>query len=721
MRPFRGIVLLLALILPLRGQWAYPPTPKGAAADTYFGRTYPDPYRWLEDLQAQDTQAWFHAQSGLAEQVLAGIPGRDALVREWTSLDQRRPAYCTGTVERHGRLFYRKAQGGEPVGKLYCRQGWSGPERLLFDPAAYQAGVVTAMDCFIPSPDGSRVALGLTAGGCDYGEVRVLDVASGALLPDRVGPTLGPAGWTPDGRSFFYDAGRTADLHSPDFELDRGTRLHRLGTDPAADPDVFSAARDPGLGIDRREFATAYVDDDLPGQVVGELDTVQKEHRVYLAPLAGLAKGRLDWRPLCGHDDRLVQDLVFQGGQAYAITYAGAPDFKVVRTSLAHPDWSRAETVIPEQAAPIRSLVRCRHYLFAVCSDGLTASILRYDFRTGALVRLTPPCCGTVKLSCPDSGQDLCLATLTTWTRPPRHYLLDAGRGRFDACALDPEASGLGLDRLEVEEVQVPGRDGARIPLSIVHLRDLPRDGSHSCILEGYGAYGTCLVPAYSVVRSVALRGVVLAFAHVRGGSEKGQTWYQGGLKETKPNTWKDFIDCAEYLVQRGYTRPEHLAGTGSSAGGILISRAITERPDLFAAAVCNVGCANAMRLEFSPNGPVNVPEFGTVRDERECRSLYEMDGLQHVRDGVKYPAVLGVGGWNDSRVPAWQPGKFVAALQDASASGRPALMLTDFGGGHQAADKRAAFQDYASQYAFLLWQTGHPDFQSGTAAVAKF
>jgi prolyl oligopeptidase len=221
-----------------------------------------------------------------------------------------------------------------------------------------------------------------------------------------------------------------------------------------------------------------------------------------------------------------------------------------------------------------------------------------------------------------------------------------------------------GFENLVSEEVEVPGHDARMIPLSIMHLEGIPMDGSSNCILDGYGAYGISATPCFSILHSVANRGVVLAFAHPRGGSEKGEAWYNAGFKTTKPNTWKDFISWAEYLVKKGYTSPEKLAGTGTSAGGILISRAITERPDLFAAAVCNVGCANAMRMEFTPNGPGNTPEFGTVKDQVECAALFEMDGVQHVEKDVKYPAVLGVGGWNDPRVAPWEPGKFVAALQ---------------------------------------------------------
>jgi len=303
---------------------------------------------------------------------------------------------------------------------------------------------------------------------------------------------------------------------------------------------------------------------------------------------------------------------------------------------------------------------------------------------------------------------------LTSWTQPVTLYDYAPGSGATAKSVFNADVSYPGFADLVAEEVEVPSHDGTLVPLSIIHRRDLVKDGSSPCILEGYGAYGmNPYSPACSVMKNdVALHGVVLGFAHVRGGGEKGEAWYRAGWKTTKPNTWKDFIACGEYLVKQGYTSSARLAGTGTSAGGVLISRAVTERPDLFAAAVCNVGCANAMRMEFTPNGPVNVPEFGTVQDEQECKALFEMDGVQHVKTGVAYPAVLGVGGWNDPRVTAWEPGKFVASLQAASTSGKPVLMKVNYDNGHFTEEKTVTFRNFAGQYSFMLWQTGHPEFQ---------
>jgi prolyl oligopeptidase len=714
MKPLVALLLPLVLAVPGRAQWQYPPTRTVDASDTYFGRTYQDPYRWLEDLKAPEVGDWFRTQGRFTDDLLAKIPGRAALVREWAALDKLKPAKYSCLSLENGRIFYKKTRGGENVGQLYFRQGWTGTEQPLFDPASYKAGVATTIGDALPSMDGRYVALALTANGAEFGDIRILDVARRTLLPECIQASYGPSGWAPDSRSFFYDAGKVADLKSLDVELDRKTLVHRLGTPVSADIDIFSDQSNPELGIAPRQMPSAWFDPALPGYLLGSVTTVQNEMCVFRAPLAQLAGGKLAWEPLCRTSDNLVRGLVFHQGQAYAVTHARAANYRVVRTRALQPDWEHAETVIPEGPCPIQYIASSRDFLFVVSSNGVVGSILKYEFATGKSTRLELPGIptGTLDIDCPDLHSNRCVLSVTSWIQPTTLYDLDADKDTFTKSCFNSDVCYPGFERLVTEEVEVPSHDGTQVPLSIIHLKGLPLDGNHSCILDGYGAYGTSCTPCFNVMRSLALRGVVLAYAHPRGGSEKGEAWYKGGFKTTKPNTWKDFIACAQYLVAQGYTRPQRLAGMGTSAGGILISRAVTERPDLFAAAVCNVGCANAMRSEFSPNGPVNIPEFGTVKDPVECQALYEMDGLQHVQPGVCYPAIMGVAGWNDPRVPAWEPGKFVAALQKASGSGKPVLMKVNFDNGHFTEDKTVTFTNFAGQFAFLLWQTGHPEFQ---------
>jgi prolyl oligopeptidase len=293
-----------------------------------------------------------------------------------------------------------------------------------------------------------------------------------------------------------------------------------------------------------------------------------------------------------------------------------------------------------------------------VYTNGIVGRVVKLDLDTGKSSELKLPGSGTVSVNCVDRHSNRCIVFVTSWIEPTTLWDYDADKNTFAKSIFNTDVHYPSFENLVTEELEVPGHDGTMIPLSIIHRKDLKLDGSSPAILQGYGAYGISYTPTFNVRHSIALHGVVFAYAHVRGGSEKGEAWYRAGYKTTKPNTWKDFISCAEYLVKKGYTSASKLGGTGTSAGGILITRAITTRPDLFGAAVVNVGCANAMRLEFSPNGPVNTPEFGTVSDPVEAQALYEMDGLQHVEAGVKYPAVLGVGGWNDPSRPRRQGGR---------------------------------------------------------------
>ena len=207
-------------------------------------------------------------------------------------------------------------------------------------------------------------------------------------------------------------------------------------------------------------------------------------------------------------------------------------------------------------------------------------------------------------------------------------------------------------------------------------------------------------------------RGVVLAVAHVRGGGEKGHNWYLGGKKTTKENSWKDFNACAEWLIKNKYTSPEKFGIMGGSAGGLLVGRAVTSRPDLYRVAIPQVGNMNALRMEFTRNGPINIPEFGTIKVEEEFRALMEMDPMYNTIPGVHYPAQLVTAGWLDGAIDPFLPAKYVAKMQASNASPRPVFLHVDFEGGHTGASENdKQLMQKAREYAFLLWQTGHPDF----------
>lgn len=692
-----------------------PATRTVSASETYFGTAYKDPYRWLENLASPEVTTWFKAQAAVTDQVMSTIPGRDKLVAEWMKVDSLRPMTITAFSYRGGRLFYLKRLATEDRSKLYMRPRWTGPEQLVFDPSTYKPHVNTTVTQLSVSFDGKHVALALAADGAEWAELRVVDVDTHALLPERIFPSYMPMGWTPDSKAFFYDAGSTTDITSTQIRLDRQIRAHTLGTEIGRDRDVLGTRRHPELGIVSREIPYVTVDAHNPDLIVGSAFTTQSEQHTFVASSAGLTtspNGAISWRKLVDLDDKITSQLVIDRGSVYGLTYVGAPRYKLVRTSLARPDWKHAETIVPEASDSLDSMTRSKDFLFLTYSTGVTTRLVRLDLATGRTTQLPQPLQGVASVTCPEASTNHCIVAIDSWTRPTTKYELDGTTGAFTKSAFSSDTTIPGMNQVVVEEVEVTSHDGVKVPLSILHNKDQPLDGSASAILEGYGAYGASLPAAFTALHTLVGHGVVIAYAHVRGGGEKGDAWYKGGLKATKRNSWLDFIATAHYLIDHHYTRADKLAGLGTSAGGIVISRAVTARPDLFAAAVVNVGIANAMRMEFSAVGPANIPELGSVTNRSEIDALYDMDGLAHVAANTRYPATMSVAGWNDPRVPPWQLGKFAAALQATSSSARPQLLKVNYDNGHFTEDRLVTFRNFADQYSFMLWQTGHPEFQ---------
>ncbi|HNP33246.1 MAG TPA: prolyl oligopeptidase family serine peptidase [Flavobacterium sp.] len=705
----------LSVSTTLSAQWKYPATKKVPVTDTYFGTTYTDNYRWLEDMKDPNVVSWFKDQADLTNAALNKISGRNELVAEWKNLDKIQPAVYHSRNIYGGRVFYQKTMPGEKVGKAYFRDGMNGKEQLLFDPLTFIPGKTLSIQQIIPSFDGKKVLIAYSENGAEVSTIQVMNVDTRKFFPDVINTTAGSSGWTFDNNSFLYTWIKSGDNTDPTGRLNPKTKLHKLGTDVSKDIDYFSNESYPKLNIEPKAYPSAFFQDDSKAYVFAGQGTVQPEMTYYYAPISEAFSGNIQWKPICTTEDKLVRAFDMVGDRVFAITYNGAKNYKLVETSLKNPNWNTAKTIAPEKKDwTLESFSRSKDYLLINYSDGINNHLYRYNLKTNATTEVKLPFNGSAYAFSMDTRSNNLIVGITSWNKPFTEFLYNAEKNAFSPSpfnkpAVYPEA----YKNLIVEEVEVKGHDGVMIPLSIIYKKGLKKDGNNVCLMDSYGAYGMSMSPWFNVMEnSLAVRGVVVAIPHVRGGSEKGQEWYKAGFKTTKPNTWKDFISCGEYLVEKGFTNPKKLAGTGTSAGGILISRAITERPDLFAAAICNVGCANTMRGEFSSNGPVNTPEFGTVTIEEECKALYEMDGMQHVKDGVNYPAVICVGGWNDPRVVAWQPGKFAAALQNATTSAKPVLMKVNYDNGHFTEDKDVTYANFADQFAFVLWQCGHPDFQ---------
>lgn len=695
-------------------QWKYPPSKVKNVSDTYFGVTYKDPYRWLESIEQPEVETWFKQQADYTNSILNKLNGRDELITEWKKMDKLQPPAIISILYENGRYFYRKTMPGENVGKLYFKQGLDGKEVLLFDPKTYLKGKTLSIGDAIPSYDGKKVAISYFEQGAEISTIKIMDVESRKFLSDSIFPSVGITSWSFDNKGLLYVWIKSADSKDPLSRLNSKTKLHILGNDASGDADFFSNASYPDLNIDPSVYPFATLYEDAKNYIFSCV-SVQSEIIQYYAPIEQFSSKKIQWKTLCTVPDKLVRMLTIIGDDAYAITYNNAKNYKLIATNLKNPDWTNAITIAPEKKdQTIENFIYCRDYLLIISSDGINYHLSKYNFKTKITSEVKLPYSGTIGMVCLNTKTNNCLLGINSWNKPFTEFNYDAASdaftpGRFNQPHVYPAV----YNDLQVEEVEVKGHDDVMIPLTIIYKKGIKMDGTNVCLMDGYGAYGFSAIPMFDkLYNALAVKGVVVAITHIRGGSEKGEEWYRAGYKTSKPNTWKDFISCAEYMVSKGFTSPSKLAGTGTSAGGILISRAITERPDLFAAAICNVGWPNAMRIEFQANGPANVPEFGTVKDSIECRSLFEMDGFQHVVKGIKYPAVISVAGWNDARVVAWQPGKFAAALQNASTSGKPVLMKVNYDNGHFTEDKNVAYANFADQFAFVLWQCGHPDFQ---------
>ncbi|KAA9332072.1 S9 family peptidase [Hymenobacter busanensis] len=723
----KSAVLLLALCAPVAAlaQAGPPAAPSVTATDTYFGATVTDPYRNLENLADPAVAAWMKTQSEYARRTLDAIPGRQQLIKQMLDFDARKSAQVTKPhIAHNDRYFYLKTRPQDQQPKLYCRDGYKGTEVLLFDPENFEQGKVYTINSFSPSFDGSKVAFALSEKGAEVGQGLIMDVKTRKIYPERLRPlSMGGAGeWLPDNASFTYTPLNSADVKDNNARLNTQSFVHRVGTPQSQDRAVFSAQTYPALGIKPEEYPYAFYEQDSK-MLFGLLYTVDRYLKAYYAPATDLSKPKINWQPLF-RSEQEVTNVAGDGEYLYFVTSKNTPRQKIMRMPAAKPEVATAEVLVPESTD---EAINDDH--FKVTKDGLYFVRTRNGVeaklyfvakgsKTAQLIKLPRPA-GSIELHTKNAQSPDLWVTTVGWTADRTRYHYAAATGQFRPEPLSSEAQYPEFKDLVVEELMVPSHDGVQVPLSLIYKKGTPRNGSAPTLMVGYGAYSKSTGPFfYPPYLLWAQQGGVLAVPHVRGGGELGEEWHKAGQKTTKPNTWKDLIASAEYMVKNQYTAPGKIAMNGGSAGGILIGRAMTERPDLFAVAMPEVGCLNAVRMENSPNGPVNVPEFGTVQKEDECKALLEMDAYLHLKKGVKYPATLVTAGFNDPRVIAWQPAKFAARLQASNASGKPILFFTDYEAGHGIGDsKQKQFETMADLLSFGLWQTGVAAFQPAATA----
>jgi prolyl oligopeptidase len=679
----------------------YPRPPRDGTVDDYHGTRVPDPYRPLERLDAPATVRWVAAEERRTEATLAAYPGREAIRRRLGDLWDAR--HTDVPWQEAGRLFFTERRGRAPQPVLYTL-GAAGALRVVLDPATLSSDGSVAIGDYAVSPDGRWLAYSRSAGGADEGETRVRSLADGTDQPDVVRGSWGSACWTFDGAGFLYMRPAPATPGQPADAPRIGKQLyyHTLGH-PQADDRLLREWKENYRWLycmlsDDGRWAFAVAERGRASWMYA-MDLGDPRHPDLSAPLV----------PLLGEREAYHTPMGTLGDTLFAFTDLDAPRGRVVALDLRQGARVAPRTVVPEtddviQSATVAGDRLAVHYLHDVRSRLL---LFRLDGTPAGGVAL--PGIGAVgwPLNGRASSPEL-LYSYTSFLTPETVYRYDLRTGvatpfRAPAARFDGSA-------YETRQVFTRSKDGTRLPIFVTARKGLVRDGRHPTVLTGYGGYGLVRGPEYRPEVAAWLElGGVYALATIRGGGEYGETWHRDGMLDRKQHSFDDFIAAAEFLVAQRYTAPEHLGMYGHSNGGLLVGAVLTQRPDLFGAAVADAGHYDMLRYHRFTVGAGWIPEYGSPDDSLAFRWLRAYSPLHNVRPGTCYPATLLLTADHDDRVVPSHGYKFAAALQAVQACDRPVLLRVARSASHGYASRDAAIAQASDMLSFLAWRLGPP------------
>ena len=695
------LLILLALALGAPGG-SPPPAPRRPVTDTYHGVKVVDDYRWLENYSDPAVRQWSASENGYARAWLDGLPARAAIYRELKRLyTHPSPGYFALT-SRAGLLFALKSLPPKEQALLVtlASPGDIKSERVVLDPNELDRAGGTAIDFYVPSTNGKFVAVSLSKGGSESGDVQVYDVETGKPLGDVVprvngGTAGGSVAWNADSSGFYYTRyPRSGERPPADLNFYQQIYFHRLGT--GTGQDRYS------LGKDFPRIAEIALHSSEDGRhilaAVAYGDGGEFAHYL-LGP-----DGR--WNQVARLSDEVSQVKFGADGSLYLLSRRDAPMGAILRVPLESRRIADARTVVPEGRQAIQSFVPCEGRLYVADMVGGPSQIRVFDL-AGRLQSMVPlPPVSSVPQMVRYRGADLLFQT-STYLEPSAWYRFDPESHKSTRTALYETAAADFGDAEVIRDFAV-SKDGTKVPLNIIRRKGTKLDGNNPVVLYGYGGYNISLSPFFSLhLRPLLDRGVVYVIANLRGGGEYGEAWHHAGMLTRKQNVFDDFAAAARYLIAQRYTTPARLAIEGGSNGGLLMGAALTQHPELFRAVVSYVGIYDMLRVELHPNGAFNVTEFGTVKEPDQFRALYAYSPYHHVVDGTQYPSILFLTGDNDPRVDPANSRKMTARLK-ASGTKNPVLLRTSGNAGHgigTALSEEIAQQ--ADVLAFLFDQLG--------------
>ncbi|MGY2709994.1 prolyl oligopeptidase family serine peptidase [Thermostichus sp. MS-CIW-28] len=678
----------------------YPPSyPDPTVVDIYHGQAVPDPYRWLEDLDSEQTRAWIEAQNQLTFDYLRQIPARQRLLERLTQL-WNYERYSQPFKEGN-RYFYFKNDGLQNQSVLYTQESLEAEARVLLDPNTFSEDGTVALAGIAISRDGRYLAYGLSRSGSDWQEWKVRDIETGEDLPDHLRwVKFSGASWTLDGQGFFYSR---YDEPAPGSEYESANYFqklyyHRLGTSQSEDVLVYHRP-------DQKEWGFAGgVTEDGNYLIISVWRGTDPKNLIFYkdlrdpqSPVVELIREFEAEYSFVGND----------GSRFWLLTDCQAPRRRLVAIDLEQPD--RVQEVIPEAEETLQGVSLINNQFVAFYLKDAHTQIKTFALDGTYLGEIPLPGLGSASGFGGKRYDTETFYTFTSFTTPPTIYRYDFTSGtstlfRQPQVDFDPQA-------YEVQQVFYTSKDGTRIPMFLVHRRGLARTGDHPTLLYGYGGFGISLTPSFSVGLVAWLEmGGVYAQPSLRGGGEYGEEWHQAGTKLNKQKVFDDFIAAAEWLIAHGYTNPAKLAISGGSNGGLLVGACLVQRPELFAAALPAVGVFDMLRFHKFTIGWAWISEYGSPENPEEFKALYAYSPLHNLKPGTAYPATLITTADHDDRVVPAHSFKFAAALQAAQGGSQPILIRIDTKAGHGAGKPTSKLiEEAADRWAFLVQVLGIP------------
>nr|WP_041569579.1 prolyl oligopeptidase family serine peptidase [Chloracidobacterium thermophilum] len=674
----------------------YPPSKKVEQVDDYHGIKVADPYRWLEDADSPETKAWVEAQNKVTFGFLESIPERARLRERLTQLWNYEKF---GVPFREGdRYFFTRNDGLQNQSVLYVGRTPDDPQaRVLLDPNTLSADGTVALTNYAVSDDGKLLAYGLATAGSDWNEWRVRNVETGEDLPDRLQwVKFSGASWTKDGRGFFYsryDEPKEGNLLQSTNYYQK-LYYHRVGTPQSADELVYERR-------DHKEWGFGgYVTDD--GRYLGIVVTMGTS-----------PKNLFFYKDLTNPEAKVVElipDFIADftpvgndGTTFYFRTDWEAPRGRLIAIDATRPERANWREIIPQSRDTLEAVRWVGGRFIALYLSDAKTQVRMFD-REGKFVQeIALPGIGTAVGFGGKPEATETFYAFTSFTQPTSIYRYDFATGkstllRQPKVAFDPGA-------YVTQQVFYKSKDGTRIPMFIVHRKGLKQDGKNPTLLYGYGGFNISLTPSFSPARIAWLEmGGVLAIPNLRGGGEYGEEWHQAGTKLKKQNVFDDFIAAAEWLIREKYTQPARLAIQGGSNGGLLVGACMTQRPELFGAALPAVGVLDMLRFNKFTIGWAWESDYGSPQNPEEFKALYAYSPLHNLKPGTRYPATLITTADHDDRVVPAHSFKFAAALQAAHKGDAPVLIRIETRAGHGAGKPTSKLiEETADVWAFLV------------------